>query len=306
MTLYLHLPRTPNNIAAGNFMLDLSLLAPSNKPNSDVGTSFLGHNSTSVLARSRRPAILTYASPIIDTANTLSGLPLHLLGWKRESEVLEVGMFEGVEFAKGWANVPQSVNVIVEADRNMQFYDVRIRIMARFGGLRWILYHHRILSFFFFTTTFWSSSMLSMLLAWFLFSSYLVTHTTTKPESISDGSARLKSEREDSETFDPTSLDDISDTPRAFPTLGRQMPLQFTRRPAVVKKEDNNVKEEEEIVQSTGVQSLIAEADDEDDDVTEGTSGWRDSGLGTGLDEDRVTNVQRRRKALLGDRGRGA
>ena len=283
-------------------MLDLSLLAPSNKANPDVGTSFLGNNSTSVLARSRRPAILTYASPIVDTANTLSGLPLHLLGWRRESEVLEVGMFEGVEFAKGWANVPHGVNVVVEADRNMQFYEVKIRIIARFGGLRWILYHHRILSFLFFTTTFWSSSILSMLLAWFLFSSYLVTHITTKPESLSDGSTRLKSEREDSETFDPTSLEDISDTPRAFPTLGRQMPLQFTRPPAVVKKEE----EEEETVHPTGVQSLIAEADDEDDDVTEATSGWRDSGLGTGLDEDRVTNVQRRRKALIGDRGRGA
>ena len=287
-------------------MLDLSLLAPSNTANPDGVTSFFGNNSASVLARSRRPAILTYASPIIDTANTLSGLPLHLLGWKKESEFLEVGMFEGVEFAKGWGNVPQSVNVVVEADRNMQFYEVSIRIIARFGGLRWILYHHRVLSFLFFTTTFWSSSMLSMLLAWFLFSSYLATPTTTKPETISNGSARLKSEQEDSETFDPTSLEDISDTPRAFPTLSRQMPLQFTGRPAVIKKEDNNVKEEVETVQLTGVQSLIAEADDEDDDVFEGISGWRDSGLGTGLDEDRVTNIQRRRKALIGDRGRGA
>lgn len=306
MTLYLHLPRTPNNIAAGNFMLDLSLLAPNKKFNSDVGTSFFGNNTGSVLARSRRSAILTYASPIVDTANTLSGLPLHLLGWKKESEVLEVGMFEGLEFAKGWANVPQSVNILVEADQIMQFYEVSIRIIARFGGLRWILYHHRILSFLFFTTTFWSSSMLSMLLAWFVFSSYLATHTTTKTESILNGNARLKSEREGSETFDPTSLDDISDTPRAFPTLGRQMPLQFTSRPTVVKKEDNDVKAEEETVQPMSVHSLIAEADDEDDDGIEGTSGWRDSGLGTGLDEDRVTGVQRRRKALVGDGGRGA
>ena len=287
-------------------MLDLALLAPNKKPTSDVGTSVFGNNSGSVLARSRRPAILTYASPIVDTANTLSGLPLHLLGWKKESEVLEVGMFEGLEFAKGWANVPQSVNIIVEADQIMQFYEVSIRIIARFGGLRWILYNHRVLSFLFFTTTFWSSSMLSMLLAWFVFSSYLATHTTTKTESIINGNARLKSEREDSETFDPTSLDDISDTPRAFPTLGRQMPLQFTSRPTFVKKEDNDSKEEEERVQLMSAQSLIAEADDEDDDVSEENSGWRDSGLGTGLDEDRVTIVQRRRKALVGDGGRGA
>ena len=287
-------------------MLDLSLLAPNRKFNSDVGTSFFGNNTASVLARSRRPAILTYASPIVDTANTLSGLPLHLLGWRKESEVLEVGMFEGLEFAKGWANVPQSVNIVVEADQIMQFYEVSIRIIARLGGLRWILYHHRVLSFLFFTTTFWSSSMLSMLLAWFVFSSYLATHKTTKTESILNGNARLKSEREDSETFDPTSLDDISDTPRAFPTLGRQKPLQFTSRPAAVKKEDNDGQEEERTEQSMSLQSLIAEADDEDDDMTEVTSGWRDSGLGTGLDEDRVTSVQRRRKALIGDGGRGA
>ena len=287
-------------------MLDLSLLAPHKNFNSDVGTSFFDNNTASVLARSRRPAILTYASPIVDTANTLSGLPLHLLGWKKESEVLEVGMFEGLEFTKGWANVPQSVNIVVEADQVMQFYEVSIRIIARFGGLRWILYHHRILSFLFFTTTFWSSSMLSMLLAWFVFSSYLGTPITSKTESILNGNAKLKIEREDSEAFDPTSLDDISDTPRAFPTLGRQMPLQFTSRPTVIKKEDNDVKEEEETLQSMSVQSLIAEADDEDDDVTEGTSGWRDSGVGTGLDEDRATSVQRRRKALIGDGGRGA
>lgn len=287
-------------------MLDLSLLAPNKKFNSDVGTSFFSNNTASVLARSRRPAILTYASPIVDTANTLSGLPLHLLGWKKESEVLEVGMFEGLEFAKGWANVPQSVNIVVEADQVMQFYEVSIRIIARFGGLRWILYHHRVLSFLFLTTTFWSSSILSMLLAWFVFSSYLATQINSKTESILNGNARLKIERKDSETFDPTSLDDISDTPRAFPILGRQLPLQFTSRPTVVKREDNDVKEEEETLQSMSVQSFIAEADDEDDDVTEGTSGWRDSGLGTGLDEDRVTSVQRRRKALMGDGGRGA
>ena len=94
------------------------------------------NNFTQVLAWSRRPAILTYASPIIDTANTLSGLPWYLIGWKKESEVLEVSMFEGVEFAKGWRNIPQKVKVVVEADKKMQFYEVGIRIVARFSGLR--------------------------------------------------------------------------------------------------------------------------------------------------------------------------
>ena len=309
VTLSLHLPRTPSNLAAGNFMLDLSLLAPDNTASSDsVASKLYGNTSASILARSRRPAILTYASPIVDTANTLYGLPWRVLGWKQESEKLQVNMFEGVEFAKGWANVPQSVKVVVESDEKMQFYQVGIKIIARFGGLRWILYHHRIISFLFFTTMFWSSSMLSMLLAWFVLSSYLsAPKPTSKTESDTNGSA-IKHEREDSETFDHTSFDDISDTPRSFPTLGRQMPLQFTGRPSPVKKkEDEEIKrEEDELVGSTGIQPLIAEADDEDDEAAEAMSGWRDSGLGTGLEEDRMSGVQRRRKALMGGRGGGA
>jgi hypothetical protein len=213
-------------------------------------------------------------------------------------------MFEGVEFAKGWANVPQSVKVVVESDEKMQFYEVGIAIVARFGGLRWILYHHRIISFICFTTAFWSSAMLSMLLAYFVLSSNISTpQHTTKMDSETNGSA-IKQEPKDSETFDPTSFDDISDTPRSFPTLGRQMPLQFIGRSGSAKKEeDEQVKrEEDEVVRSTGIQPLVTEADDEDDEAAEATSSWRDSGLGTGIDEERIASVQRRRKALMGGR----
>ena len=85
------------------------------------------------------------------------------------------------------------------------------------------------------------------------------------------------------------------------------MPLQFTGRSGSVKKEDEEVKrEEDELLRSTDIQPLIAEADDEDEGVTEGKSGFRDSGLGTGLDEDRMAGVQRRRKALMGGQGSGA
>ena len=139
VTLHLHLPRTPNNLEVGNFMLDLSLLSPpmaSSSADGRLSSVIPLHNHTQVIARSRRPAILTYASPIIDTANTLSGLPWYLIGWKKESEVLEVSMFDGVEFARGWRNIPQEVKVVVEADKKMQFYEVGIEIVARFSGLR--------------------------------------------------------------------------------------------------------------------------------------------------------------------------
>lgn len=208
---------------------------------------------------------------------------------------------EGVEFAKGWANVPQNVKVVVEADEKMQFYEVGIRIIARFGGLRWILYHHRIFSFFFFTTTFWSSSMLSMLCAWLILSSYFDASPTRPKDEADAKSGYIKQERSDSDIQDPTSLDDLSDTSRTFPTLGRQKPLHFTGRGLVKEEEDDEIKrEEEEVMRSTDIQPLVGEADDEDDDTMGELSGWRDSGIGTGLDEERLASVQRRRKAMMG------
>ena len=141
VTLYLHLPRSPINLQAGNFMIDLSLLSPTVPFSSSaalVPPSLSSLNtSEAVLVRSRRPAILTYASPLIDTAATLSGLPWYVMGWKKESEVLEISMLEGVEFSRGWRNIPNMVGVVVEADVNMQFYGVCLKIIARFRGLRW-------------------------------------------------------------------------------------------------------------------------------------------------------------------------
>ena len=291
-------------------MLDLSLLGPDDGASSSnvITSSLYGDASTSVLAHSRRPATLTYASPIVDVASALSGLPWYVLGWKKEGELLEVGMFEGVEFGKGRANIPQNVKVVVEANEKMQFYEVGIRIIARFGGLRWILYHHRILSFLFFTTTFWISSMLSMLSVWLILSSYptsAIPSNEPKPEPNQEFHAEngtVKRERSGSDAFDPTSVEDLSDTSRTFPTMGRQLPLHFHGRRDVKKEDDDDEDEKDvEVLQSTDIQPLVAEADDEGEGLTE----WRDSGIGTGLDEERLASVQRRRKALLGNGGLG-
>ena len=120
-------------------MLDLSLISP------EAGASVFDSSSSpgstndrhvSVIARSRRHAILTYASPMVDAANTLSGLLWFIIGWKKESEALEVSMFEGVEFGKGWKNIPQGARVVIEADEKMQIYELRIKIIAKLGGLR--------------------------------------------------------------------------------------------------------------------------------------------------------------------------
>lgn len=139
IAILLHLPRTPTNLAAGNFMIDLSLVfsETTGSTTDKRGLSATASDThASVIARSRRPAILTYVSPMVDVASTLSGLLWYILGWKKESEALEVSMFEGVEFGKGRKNIPQGVRVVIEADEKMHFYDLRVKVIAKLGGLR--------------------------------------------------------------------------------------------------------------------------------------------------------------------------
>lgn len=155
--------------------------------------------------------------------------------------------------------------------------------------------------------------MLSALVAWFFLSTYF-SPTAIKPEST----GKPKPEPSDTELLDPLSTEDFSDTARSFPTLGRQMPpLQYPppsrrasdqQQPAsssIKDEEARSIKKEEDEAQlkPSGISPAVeAEADDEDEDDEEMESAaWRDSGIGTGLDDaDRNMGVHRRRRALFG------
>jgi hypothetical protein len=84
--------------------------------------------------------------------------------------------------------------------------------------------------------------------------------------------SQVKGEGEE-ETDEP----DLSDTPRTFPTYGRQAPLRYV---PMVKEEEN----EEFIMDETAIQPLTAEADDEDEELEAYRAG-RDSGVGTSFSE---------------------
>ncbi|KAL8865983.1 MAG: hypothetical protein Q9174_006572 [Haloplaca sp. 1 TL-2023] len=266
-------------------MLALTLLGPTIINPTKYAASF-------TYVESRRPAILTYNSKIVDTASTLTGLPWYILGWKSESEVLEVPMFEGVVFKRGKGELPEKVELVVEADEKMQFYDVGLKVVARFGGLRWLMYHHRILSFLIFTTIFWTSSMTSTLLAWLILASYFPSSppSPSKPpkkdkEELDPTSSTIKSEQED--TYDPSLTDALtegfSDTSRTFPVLSRhQKPLHFSSG-SRGDSDIQNLKQEDDLPTYSTIQPLGAEADDEDDDDFVG--GFKDSGIGTSVDE---------------------
>lgn len=205
--IQLTMPRTPTNLAAGNFMVDLQLLGKHNpllpKPESFGAllrnvTAPTG-SGLSVLHHSRRPAMLTYTSPIPFLAQTLLYLPLHLFNIKNlDTACLRVPMFELLSFARGSANIPTHVRLEIQSDssantgstmptfnipflgstgggsgvnsevrpRALQVYSSKISFCARFGGLRYVVYNYRVLSFVAFTALFYVSAVLSMGLAW--------------------------------------------------------------------------------------------------------------------------------------------
>lgn len=130
----LDLPRTPSNLDVGNFMIDLTLY--SRQTASVLPTST---DTLNPISQSRRPAILTYNSRLVDLARRIVRLPLYVVGWRREAEILEVPMMEKVEFARGARNLPQSLRIEIQSDGKMQIYSARVEFRARFTGLRWVL-----------------------------------------------------------------------------------------------------------------------------------------------------------------------
>ncbi|KAH0541402.1 hypothetical protein FGG08_004092 [Glutinoglossum americanum] len=284
--IHLELPRSPPNLAAGNFMLDLSLISP------DSAALLTAPPETDILAHTRRPAILTYASPLVDTVNKIAEVPFFVLGFKKEAEKLDIRMMEGLQFARGWRNVPKSIRIEVQADEKMQIYNARVRFAARFAGLRWIMYNHRIISFLTGTTLFWFIELSFSAIAWFILSQYMAPHPNkTEPD---DNNPTIKPEPD---TDSPT--DELSDTPRTFPTFSRQPPLQYPTPHSTPGAED--VTEGGEEGEDFGGEPVVGEADDEAEYETGVFSGDAtfdgrpiDSGVGTSLSEAGGRGLQRR------------
>ena len=253
ISLALNLPRTPNNLAAGNFMLDLALLSrPSAGSAAGSALVALLPNTTTTLAHSRRPAILPYQSPLLSVSHTLLSLPWHTLGLQDlDAETLHVTMFERLPFPRGWKNLPSAARLEIqsyESPTPLQIYGAKLTFHARFQGLRYILYNYRFLSFFAFTTSFYLVALTSTSIAWLWISLLLSPTPDPKQQQQqikqeegedeqsqrSNGTAKAptgkqpKSEASPEDDEDAAlSLSNLSDTPQSFPALGRQMPLRF-------------------------------------------------------------------------------
>lgn len=118
-------------------MLDLRLHAPgTGAVGAAVMDAVMGDSSPQLLAHSRRPAILTYYSSVMEQMRKATQLPWYLIGWRKEAETIKVDMMEGVEFARGWRNIPATARLELRSDTKLQVYEATIVFIARFRGLR--------------------------------------------------------------------------------------------------------------------------------------------------------------------------
>jgi seipin len=251
-------------------MVETALFAPGEK-GSVVDDSRIpvakDPTATKVLASSRRTAMLTYYSPVVDLARKATELHWLILGWRLEAETLEIPVFNGVSFAKGWRNVPDTMQIQVQSSARMQIYEANVIFKARFQGLRWIMYNHRITSAFVFIGAFWGTEVLFTAICWAILSVWIFSsgdNTSVKPEA--DDHKRIKAE--DTEDEEQAKF---SDTERTYPSYSKGPAMRYTS--PVIKKEDTEPEPFPSLL------STALEADDEDE-----SDDFFDSGLGTSLE----------------------
>ncbi|KIY03387.1 uncharacterized protein Z520_00078 [Fonsecaea multimorphosa CBS 102226] len=329
--LILDMPRTPTNLAAGNFMLDLRLLGSKGVP--DAVSSWLGNiTMENVLYHSRRPAILPYASPILSLSHTVLHLPWHLLNLRDlDRSHLVVPMFEMLAFPRGARNVPTHARLELQAGSSvLQVYDVKLAFRAKFQGMRYWIYNYRVTAFLVFTAVFYGVSVISMALGWAVISHAFsadgagqkriklegrdgMTPIKTEHES-SSGAAAAKVKTEEDEAGESSgphggglSLSNISDTPTQFPTGRGRPPLSYPGRstPAAEASRENVEAEEDRLRRPIGPGEAADDEDEgedfgplEEDRDGRGRGREGDSGIGTSMESEHVgTGVVRRRSS---------
>ncbi|CAK3918086.1 seipin homolog [Lecanosticta acicola] len=298
----LSMPRTQDNQDAGNFMLDVNMYAPSEKgdglPTSgniiaplkaDISPTSPTADPALLLATSRRSAILPYRSPWVDLIHKATELHWYLLGFRSESATLKVPIFERVAFAKGFQNVPSTLRLEIQSTHRLQIYSAKALFRARFRGVRWVMYNHRILSAIFFISAFWMTEILFAGLAWLGLHLILSKpaeqdRAEVKAEEVSRSIKREAGVKEEEEV-----KPELSDTERTFPSFTGQPALRYHSPPTQVKQEA----EDEHAVM---IPEKAVEADDEDEEVDD----FLDSGIGTSLE----SSGPARRESMRRRRGR--
>jgi seipin len=167
ISVTLNLPRSPINIDMGNFMVAIYLLdrgihASSTNFKVEYHTGF---DDKSVLVSSRRATIVPYKDPFISLASRMLFLFYYLFSQDSQVCTLKVPMVEDIKFTSG-PLIPKSVYLELQAGQTIQIYDVSITATANLRGLRWLMYHYRLLATITLAMLFWTSEVFFMGFAW--------------------------------------------------------------------------------------------------------------------------------------------
>lgn len=255
----LEMPRTPTNLEAGVFMVDVRLLGPFNPVAEAPETlrdllgniTTLGGGGDTVLQHSRRPAMLQYKSRSLGLLNKAFNLPWHVLGFRDlDTDKVKIRMWDKAIFKRGLGSVPKGLRLEIAASgattglghlaagSDVQIYKASVTLSARFHGLRYLVYNHRIVSFVVFSTAFYIVSIISMGLMWAWIGPSLMSPASTdlvkqEPQSVKKDSApkMIKTEHEDDESGEGLKLEDVSDSPVQFPSARGWPPLRYEGRP---------------------------------------------------------------------------
>lgn len=327
----LDLPRSDSNLKAGNFMVALEFRGPTalgqgvkhllgwdeewNVEDHSQGgapramaekivTDDTTRQTPTILARSRRPGLLTYRSRILETIHRFMRLPLYLIGWHTESEHIEITMMESIMFEPGFRNVPSSLRLELRSKLPLEIYRASVHISARLEGLRWLMYRYWITSATIGILAFWGMEMSVLLFTWGAFT--LIFSKSSSQTSDDTASKKIKTEARNEATIKTEAGDTepgtpYSDTSRTFPTLPSQQPLSYS---SPSPKEERNEPALHDIPAREE-----AEADDEEDDFileepvlragAERENVFTDSGIGTSLESGAERGLARRRSGRM-------
>ncbi|KAI7218122.1 hypothetical protein KC333_g3785 [Hortaea werneckii] len=282
VAIELSLPRTPDNIAAGNFMLQVDMLAagaggkgtagattpeyitpehafslPSATPTTTTDPSAPAAPATAPnpLASSRRPAILPYRSWPVEALYKITELHWYLLNFRSETEVLHVPMFEGIVFpatTRGGSKVttlPGALRIEVQSSHRLQIYSAHAVFRARFTGIRWFMFSHRFLAAGTFIAGFWVTEMVFAGVMWVAVAASVYPRLSLvggeKGEGVRDGDAARVVKREDGE--EGSRDDEVDGKPALTPRLSdteRTFPTLGGKKP--LRYSSPRIKREEE------------------------------------------------------------
>lgn len=294
------MPRSPANVERGNFMVSLYLVdAAGTESLIDKARIFANERtdfgSRKILFKSRRSALVPYMDPVVSLAKRIVLLGYHVVFPTSQIMTMDIPLAEKVAFFKQ-SLVPASAYVEVEAGQDIQIYKAELTLTAQLRGLRWLMFHYRLITYIVFTLLFWLFEMLFTGGAWVLWvaaTSPAEDHAPPKGRHAIEGGDGNSGDDDDGNDYEEDEEEDensdASDEPNPSSNPGKTAAL---KREAGIKGESEN----ELLLSDIPLASPGIEADDEGDcdDYEEERKLSGNTGTGTGYNEQGSESIRRR------------